>query len=257
MKSGETNRRDVLQLGPGRPKKGGGIVAEGARILVIDDEQQIRRMLRVALSGYGYSLSEAATGKEGLTQAAIFHPDLVILDLGLPDLDGMEVIGRLREWTQAPIIILSVREGEADKISGLDAGADDYLTKPFGMGELLARIRVAIRHAAGTEDEPVLTFPDLAVDLARRLVLLKGEELKLTPTEYEILKHLAFHAGRVVTHKQLLRAVWGPNFQEETHYLRVYIGQLRRKIEEDPARPRYILTEAGVGYRFITALQQP
>jgi two-component system KDP operon response regulator KdpE len=148
--------------------------------------------------------------------------------------------------------VLSVRERETDKINGLDAGADDYLTKPFSMGELLARIRVAIRHVAGNADEPVLTFPDLIVDLARRLVLLKGEELKLTPTEYEILKALALHAGRVVTHRQLLRVVWGPNFQEETHYLRVYIGQLRRKIEEDPARPRYILTEAGVGYRFTS-----
>jgi two-component system KDP operon response regulator KdpE len=227
-------------------------MAEGARILVIDDDHQIRRMLRVALSGHGYSLSEAATGKEGLQEAALFHPDLVILDLGLPDLDGMEVINRLREWTHVPIIVLSVREGETDKIAGLDAGADDYLTKPFSMGELLARIRVAIRHVARNEDEPVLIFPDLAVDLARRLVLLKGEELKLTPTEYEILTHLALHAGRVVTHRQLLRVVWGPNFQEETHYLRVYIGQLRRKLEEDPSRPRYILTEPGVGYRFTS-----
>jgi two-component system KDP operon response regulator KdpE len=237
---------------PAVPKRGGRIMAEGARILVIDDEHQIRRMLKVALSGYGYTLSEAATGREGLNEAVLFHPDLVILDLGLPDLDGMEVIARLREWTQVPIIILSVREGETDKINGLDAGADDYLTKPFSMGELLARIRVAIRHVAKSEDEPVLTFTDLVIDLARRLVTLKGEELKLTPTEYEILKALALHAGRVVTHRQLLRIVWGPNFQEETHYLRVYIGQLRRKIEEDPARPRYILTEAGVGYRFTS-----
>ncbi len=227
-------------------------MAEGARILVIDDEQQIRRMLNVALSGYGYTLCEAATGKEGLAAVTAFRPDLIILDLGLPDLDGMEVIGRLRQWTGVPIIILSVREGETDKISGLDAGADDYLTKPFSMGELLARIRVAIRHTGKTEDEPVLSFPGLTIDLARRLVLLKEEEVKLTPTEYEILKLLALHAGRVVTHKQLLRAIWGPNFQDETHYLRVYVGQLRRKIEDDPARPRYILTEAGVGYRFIS-----
>ncbi|MGD0231828.1 MAG: response regulator [Syntrophorhabdales bacterium] len=224
---------------------------EGARILVIDDEQQIRRMLTVALSGYGYSLREAATGKEGLNQAAIFHPDIVILDLGLPDLDGLEVIARLREWTQTPIIILSVREAETEKINALDAGADDYLTKPFGMGELLARIRVAIRRAARNEDEPVMTFADLVLDVARRVVMLKQALLKLTPTEYEILKYLALHAGRVVTHKQLLRAVWGPNYQEETHYLRVYVGHLRRKIEADAARPRYILTEAGVGYRFM------
>ncbi len=227
-------------------------MTEGARILVIDDELQIRRMLKTALAGYGYALGEAATAKEGLAQAAVFHPDLVILDLGLPDADGMEVITHLREWTQVPIIVLSVREGETDKIGALDAGADDYLTKPFSMGELLARIRVALRHAAGSEDEPVLTFPELALDFARRVVLLKGSELKLTPTEYEILKYLALHAGRVVTHGQLLRAVWGPNYQESTQYLRVYVGQLRRKMEEDPARPRYIVTEAGVGYRFMS-----
>ena len=227
-------------------------MTDGARILVIDDELQIRRMLKTALAGYGYAMDEAATAKEGLTQAAIFHPDLVVLDLGLPDADGMEVIKHLREWTQVPVIILSVREGETDKIGALDAGADDYLTKPFSMGELLARIRVALRHAAGSEDGPVLAFPDLVIDLARRIVLLKESELKLTPTEYEILKYLALHAGRVVTHGQLLRAVWGPNYQESTQYLRVYVGQLRRKMEDDPARPRYIVTEAGVGYRFMS-----
>jgi two-component system KDP operon response regulator KdpE len=225
---------------------------EGARILVIDDEHQIRRMLNVALSAHGYSLAEASSGKEGLSQASIFHPDLVVLDLGLPDLDGMEVISRLREWTQVPIIVLSVRERENDKIDALDAGADDYLTKPFSMGELLARIRVAIKHFAKSEDEPVLIFSDLTIDLARRIVLLLGQEVKLTPTEYEILKYLALHSGRVITHGQLLRAVWGPNYQGETHYLRVYIGQLRRKIEKNPTQPRYIMTEAGVGYRFIS-----
>jgi two-component system KDP operon response regulator KdpE len=208
-------------------------------------------MLHVALSAHGYAMSEASSGKEGLSEATIFHPDLVILDLGLPDLDGMEVITRLREWTQVPIIVLSVRERERDKIAALDAGADDYLTKPFSMGELLARMRVAIRHVAKSEDAPVLTFGDLTLDLARRLVLLKEQEIRLTPTEYELLKYLALHSGRVVTHGHLLRAVWGPNYQEETHYLRVYVGQLRRKIEADPARPHYILTEPGVGYRFI------
>jgi two-component system KDP operon response regulator KdpE len=155
-------------------------------------------------------------------------------------------------WKQVPIIVLSVRERENDKIDALDAGADDYLTKPFSMGELLARIRVAIKHFAKSEDEPVLTFPDLTIDLARRIVLLSGQEVKLTPTEYEILKYLALHSGRVITHGQLLRAVWGPNYQGETHYLRVYIGQLRRKIETNPTQPRYIMTEAGVGYRFIS-----
>jgi two-component system, OmpR family, KDP operon response regulator KdpE len=228
------------------------MAAEGARILVIDDENEIRRMLNVALEAYGYAVGEAASGKEGLSQVLIFHPDLVILDLGLPDIDGIEVIGRLREWSQIPIIILSVRERESDKIGALDAGADDYLTKPFSMGELLARIRVAIRRASKTEDEPVLTFADLTVDLARRMVQLNQEELKLTPTEYEILKYLALHAGRVVTHRQLLRAVWGPNYQGETHYLRVYIRQLRRKIEADPAQPVYITTEPAVGYRFMS-----
>lgn len=225
--------------------------SEGPRILVIDDEYQIRRMLSVALGAHGYALAEADSGREGLNQALIFHPDAIILDLGLPDLDGMEVIGRIREWSQVPIIVLSVRERESDKIAALDAGADDYLTKPFSMGELLARLRVALRHSAKTDEEPVLTFDGLTVDLAHRLVLLHGNEVKLTPTEYEILKHLVLHAGRVITHRQLLRAVWGPNFQEETHYLRVYVGQLRRKIEENPTQPRFITTEPGVGYRFM------
>jgi two-component system, OmpR family, KDP operon response regulator KdpE len=228
------------------------MATEGARVLVIDDEPQIRRMLKVALSAHGYSVAEAGSGKEGLNEAAIFHPDLVILDLGLPDLDGMEIVRRLREWMQAPVIILSVREKEKDKIEALDAGADDYLTKPFSMGELLARIRVALRHVTGGEDPPVLTFSDLTIDLGRRLVFLKGDELKLTPTEYEILKYLAVHSGRVVTHGQLLKAVWGPNYQQETQYLRVYVGQLRRKIETDPANPSLIVTEPGVGYRLIS-----
>ena len=225
------------------------MASDGARILVIDDEKQIRRMLNAALTGFGYDVAEAAHGHEGLNQAAIFHPDLIILDLGLPDLDGTEVVKRLREWTPIPIIILSVREHEAEKIKALDLGADDYITKPFGMGELLARIRVALRHTAKTEDEPVLSFGELTVDLAHRRVMLKGEELKLTPTEYEILKYLALQAGRVVTHRQLLKTIWGPNYQDDTHYLRIYVGQLRRKIETDPSQPTYILTESGVGYR--------
>lgn len=228
------------------------MTSEGARILVIDDEYQIRRMLSVALTAHGYALAEAPSGKEGLNQALIFHPDVVILDLGLPDLDGIDVIKQIREWSQVPVIVLSVRERESDKIGALDAGADDYLTKPFSMGELLARIRVALRRSTKTEEDPVLSFEDLTVDLARRLVLLRGNELKLTPTEYEILKHLTLHAGRVVTHRQLLRAVWGPNFQEETHYLRVYVGQLRRKIEDNPTQPHFIVTEPGVGYRFMS-----
>jgi two-component system, OmpR family, KDP operon response regulator KdpE len=225
------------------------VATDGVRILVIDDEQQIRRMLAVALSAHGYALAEASSGQEGINQASIFHPDLIVLDLGLPDLDGMEVIGRLREWTQVPIIILSVREHDKDKIAALDAGADDYVTKPFSMGELMARIRVALRHMARTEDEPVLTFREMTVDLGRRIVLVRGQEVKFTPTEYEILKYLALHAGRVITHNQLLRAVWGPNYQGATHYLRIYVRQLRLKVEPDPTQPQYILTEPGVGYR--------
>lgn len=225
--------------------------SDGARVLVIDDETQIRRMLRLALAAHGYDIAEAPTGQEGLNQVAMFRPDLIILDLGLPDLDGLEVLRRLREWSQVPIIILSVREQENDKVKALDEGADDYLTKPFSMGELLARMRVALRHVAKSEDEPVLTFGDLTVDLAHRMVTVGEQEMRLTPTEYEILKHLALHAGRVVTHRQLLRAIWGPNYQEATHYLRVYIGQLRRKIEVDATQPRYIVTEPGVGYRFV------
>jgi len=227
------------------------VTAKGARVLIIDDEPPIRRLLKVALTAHGYDPVEATSGQEGLQQAAFLHPDLIILDLGLPDLDGLEVIKSLREWSQVPVIILTVREHEQDKIAVLDVGADDYVTKPFSMGELLARMRVALRHAAQKEDEPVLHLGDLTVDLARRLVTVAGREVKLTPTEYEILKHLAVNAGRVLTHRQLLRTIWGPEYQDETHYLRVYIGQLRRKLEPDPARPRYIITEPGVGYRLV------
>lgn len=224
---------------------------KGARILIVDDEPQIRRMLKVALSAHGYEVAEAATGQEGLNKTALFHPDLMILDLGLPDLDGMEIITKLREWTQVPIIILSVREHEEDKIKTLDLGADDYITKPFNMGELLARIRVALRHIVPAENEPVLSFGNLTIDLSLRLVSENGREIKLTPLEYDILKNLALHAGRVLTHRQLLKNIWGSEYQEETHYLRVYIGQLRHKIEPDPTRPRYIITEPGVGYRLM------
>jgi len=223
--------------------------ADGARILIVDDEKQIRFMLKTALGSYGFNTSESSTGREGLSQATIFHPDLIILDLGLPDMDGVEVIKRLREWTATPILVLSVREHEDDKIEALDAGADDYITKPFSMGELLARIRVALRHTAKTDDEPVLAAGELTIDIPRRVVLVRGEEVKLTPTEYEILKYLALQAGRVVTHRQLLRAIWGPNYQDETHYLRIYVGQIRRKIEADPSQPAIITTEPGVGYR--------
>jgi two-component system, OmpR family, KDP operon response regulator KdpE len=225
------------------------LVSNGPRILVIDDEPQIRRFLRTGLSGHQYAILEAPTGNAGLDLVASTKPDLVILDLGLPDLDGVDLICRLREWSQVPIIVLSVREREQDKIAALDAGADDYLTKPFGIGELLARVRVALRHTSPAAEEPVFQTGELKVDLARRWVTMGDREIRLTPTEYAILRFLVGHAGKVVTHQQLLRGVWGPEYQSESHYIRVYVGQLRHKLERDPARPEYILTEPGVGYR--------
>jgi len=224
---------------------------KGARILVVDDEKQIRRLLKVSLTEHGYEVEDASCGGEGLKEALTYKPDLVLLDLGLPDMDGLEVVRRLREWSKVPVIILSVREAEDEKIAALDAGADDYVTKPFGMGELLARIRAALRHAAGAGTEPVMAFDDLVIDVAHRRVTVKGQEVKLTPTEYELIKNLAAYAGKVLTPRQLLRAVWGPAAENETHYLRVYVGQLRRKIESDPSRPRHIITEPGVGYRLL------
>jgi two-component system, OmpR family, KDP operon response regulator KdpE len=221
----------------------------GPRVLVIDDERPIRRLLRASLSAQGYQVLEAASGQEGLDAAASARPDLIILDLGLPDLDGVEVTRRLREWSKTPVLILSVRGHDAEKIAALDAGADDYLTKPFSMGELLARMRVAMRHAAQPADEPVITVGDLTVDVARRLTTVGGREVALTPVEYSLLRTLAVHAGRVMTHAQLLREVWGPGYASDGNLLRVNISKLRHKIEADPARPRYIVTEPGVGYR--------
>lgn len=221
------------------------------RILVIDDELQIRKLLRVALTGHGYDVTEASNGMDGLIEATGCKPDLIILDMGLPDIDGVEVIKRLREWSKIPVIILSVKDREVDKVAALDAGADDYVTKPFGMGELLARIRAALRHSPGVGDEPVLEFGDLTVDLAHRKVKVKGEDIKLTPTEYEIIRQLAVHAGKVLTHKALLKSIWGLPYENDSHYLRVYVGQLRRKIEKDPANPQHIITEPGVGYRLL------
>ena len=219
------------------------------RVLVVDDEPAIRRYLRTALGAHGYQIFEAATGQDGLAGAAVHRPDLIILDLGLPDLDGVQVTRQLREWSQAPIIILSVRGQETDKIAALDAGADDYLTKPFGAGELLARLRAAARRAAGPAPEPVFVQGDLTVDLARRLVMVAGREVTLTPTEYDLLRVLVAHAGRVLTHQQLLRQVWGAGYEQDQHLLRVNISNLRRKLEPDAARPRYVQTEPGVGYR--------
>ena len=224
----------------------------GPRVLVIDDEKAIRRFLRASLAAHGYTVFEAAGGEAGLNAVVANRPDLIILDLGLPDMDGLEVTRQLREWTQIPIIILSVREQETDKIAALDAGADDYLTKPFGAGELLARLRVALRHASQSSDQPVFTIGELTVDLTRRLVSVSGEEVQLTPTEYELLKLMVTHAGKVLTHQQILRQVWGVGYANELHLLRVNISNLRRKIEPDLTRPSYIVTEPGVGYRLRT-----
>lgn len=223
----------------------------GPRILIIDDETQIRRFLRVALTSHGYLVKDVGTGNEGLEAAAVFCPDLVILDLGLPDIDGIQAIQQIREWSKVPIIILSVKEQENIKITALDCGADDYVTKPFSMGELLARIRAAMRHITGAEEQPVLQFGDLAIDFVHRRITRDGNEIKLTLTEYELVRNLAVNAGKVNTHRSLLRAVWGPSYENEVQYLRVYIGQIRRKLERDPSRPRHIITEPGVGYRLL------
>lgn len=225
--------------------------SNGVRILNIDDEAPIRKLLRVALTGHGYEVEDASTGQDGLNKAAMFRPDLIILDLGLPDIEGLEVVRRLREWSKTPVIILSVKEQEQDKIAALDAGADDYVTKPFGMGELLARIRAALRHAAEAVQDPILKFDNLMIDLAHRQVKINEKEVKLTPIEYDLLKNLALHAGKVLTHRHLLHTIWGPEYTNDTHYLRVYTGLLRRKIEADPSHPRHIITEPGVGYRLL------
>ena len=222
---------------------------DGPVILVVDDEIQIRRFVRISLEANGYRVYEAASGEDAILKVAQVRPDLVILDIGLPDIDGFEVLSRLREWTAIPVIMLSVRDSDRDKIAALDMGADDYLVKPFSMEELMARIRVAQRHAQPQQDEPVFTSGEIQVDFVRRLVTLRGEVVKLTPTEYALLRLMIQHAGKVLTHQQILKAVWGPEYVHETHYLRVYFAQLRQKLEDDPTRPRFLLTEPGVGYR--------
>ena len=219
--------------------------------LVIDDELQIRRLLRLSLESNGYRVLEAASGRDGLTEAATRRPDVILLDLGLPDTDGMEVLKHIREWSAVPIIVLTVREGDADKIAALDSGADDYITKPFSTGELLARLRVAQRHAQPTDDTVVFRTGDLEVDLAARQVMVKGNVVRLTATEYALLRLLVRHAGRVLTHHQILREVWGPGYTEHTHYLRVYMAHLRGKLEAVPSSPELLLTEPGVGYRLL------
>jgi two-component system KDP operon response regulator KdpE len=219
------------------------------RVLVIDDEQAIRKLLKASLEPAGYQVFEAKSAEEGLSAAIAQRPELVVLDLGLPDKSGLEVLKRLREWSQVPVLILTVQDDEAEKVALLDAGADDYLTKPFGVPELLARLRVLERHAQRGETEPIQKFGDLAIDLGAHVVKLRGQELRLTSTEFEFLKVLAQHAGKVVTQRQILKEVWGPNSVEHTHYLRIYAAQLRKKIETDPANPQWIITEPGVGYR--------
>ncbi|HYQ42419.1 MAG TPA: response regulator [Polyangiaceae bacterium] len=224
-------------------------------LLVVEDDPQMRKFLRASLSSHGYRLIEAVNGAEGLSQAASYNPDLVLLDLGLPDIDGLAVTARLREWASVPIIVISARGQEDDKIHALDSGADDYLTKPFGTGELLARIRVALRHSARTRQErsePILTVGELSVDLDKRSVHVAGKEVHLTPIEYKLLATLLKNAGKVLTHRQLLKEVWGPGYANNTQYLRVYMVQLRHKLERDAARPRYLVTEPGVGYRLRT-----
>jgi two-component system KDP operon response regulator KdpE len=218
--------------------------------LVIDDEPQIRRLLRIMLEGSGYRVYDAATGQEGILQAAQCRPEVILLDLGLPDLDGVDVLKRLREWSRVPVLILSVRDREADKIAALDAGADDYVTKPFGSGELLARLRAALRHSRGQGAETIFRSGSLEVDLAARTVRKHGREVRLTPTEYALLRLLVTHAGKVLTHRQLLTDVWGPN-AKETQYLRVHISHLREKIEDDPAQPKLLITEPAIGYRLL------
>ncbi|HSR11090.1 MAG TPA: response regulator [Thermodesulfobacteriota bacterium] len=218
------------------------------KVLIIDDEKAIQRFLKNALSPT-FSVHLAGGGREGLAAALAVRPEIVILDLGLPDMDGLDVLKRLREWTEVPVIILSVREREGEKVAALDAGADDYVTKPFGIGELLARMRVALRRSIQKAAEPVYQVDGLEVDLEKRRVLIEGAEVQLTPTEYDLLRLLVTHAGKVLTHAQILKQIWGPAYLDQPHVLRVNISNLRRKIEPEPERPRYILTELGVGYR--------
>jgi two-component system KDP operon response regulator KdpE len=219
--------------------------------LVIDDERQIRRLLRVCLEANNYRVLEAASGEEGIASAAQHRPDVVLLDLGLPDMDGVTVLKRLREWSRVPVVVLYVRDREDDKIKALDHGADDYVTKPFGTGELLARLRTAMRHSQPTAENAVFQSGDLEVNLTSRVIKVAGREVKLTATEYALLRLFVQHAGKVLTHPQILREVWGPNYLDQTQYLRVYMTRLREKLETEPAKPSLLLTEPGIGYRLV------
>lgn len=219
-------------------------------ILVIDDELEIRRFLRVTLEANGYRVAEASTGKDGIYQASTMRPDIIVLDLGLPDMDGLTVLNRIREWSKVPVIILSVREEEKEKVKALEAGADDYITKPFGVNELIARLHVALRHAHHPEEEMTeFKNGNLFVDILNRVVKSGGNQVKLTATEYSLLMQFVKHAGKVLTHRHLMKEIWGPYHENETQYLRVYVAQLRRKLELDPAQPQLFVTESGVGYR--------
>lgn len=221
-------------------------------ILIVEDEKEIRRFVRTALEGEGWRVFESDTLQRGLIEAGTRKPDLIILDLGLPDGDGLTYIQDLRQWSAIPIIVLSARSNEEDKVLALDAGADDYLSKPFGISELLARVRVALRrHSSGSQESPLVNFADISVDLINRQVTRSGESLHLTPIEFRLLSALIANAGKVITQRQLLTQVWGPNYVEHSHYLRIYMGHLRQKLETDPTRPKHLLTETGVGYRFI------
>jgi two-component system, OmpR family, KDP operon response regulator KdpE len=225
----------------------------GPRVLIVDDEAEIRRFLNASLTAHGYSVREASTGEEALQEVPAFRPDIILLDLGLPGIGGTKVTSSLREWTQTPIIILSVQGEESAKIAALDVGADDYLTKPFGTGELLARIRAALRRVNQPNGEPLFVMGDLTVNLTERMVRLRDEDVQLTPTEFSLLKAFVIHANKLLTHRQLVREVWGgAHYEDSQHLLRVNISNLRRKLEADPARPRYIITELGVGYRLRT-----
>lgn len=224
-------------------------------IVVIEDDPPIRRFLRTSLSTQGFTVHEAESGKQGIVEAGVRKPDLLILDLGLPDINGIDVIKAVRSWSEIPIIILSARNGEQQKIDALDAGADDYLTKPFGFGELLARIRVALRHANRTYEQvqnDVFQTANLQMDLLNRIVKIDNQEVHLTPIQYRLLSVLVKHAGKVLTHQQILKEVWGPSYKENSHYLRIYMSQLRQKLEADPTQPKFLLTESGVGYRLKT-----
>lgn len=221
------------------------------RILVVDDESQIRKLLSIALNAHDFHVETAENGNSGIQAVACFKPDLILLDLSLPDIDGVQVIKRVREWTQIPILILSVRGTDEDKVEALDSGADDYLTKPFSMNELFARIRTALRHIAKTYDNPAMECNGIKIDFLKRQVFVDSREIKLTPTEYEILKALIMNFEKVLTQKQLLQTVWGSSYNEETHYLRIYMRKLRKKIEHDPSNPKHLITESGIGYRLI------